>query len=279
MGNKPMENYDPFAPEGTIIRVRDFGKGRALRGKSAEGMLFAILRGRLSMEVEGLSKPVPRGYFVFIPPGMQYAATFPEDASLAFFSMERHVAFSEGFLFSRLAAHAGEGNGNGHGFTFLPVDGRMGSYMDSVTSYSEMGRVPQRLFDIKMEELFYLLDCLYTKEELASFFHPVLSPNASFTFFVLRSHEKVRTVIELAGKSNMSLSAFIKEFKRVFRVSPYRWMKQKRAGRLLESIRHSQKPFKEISDEFGFTSTAKLSDFCTREWGKPPGKLRDGEYL
>lgn len=272
-----MENLDPSATGGTIIKVMDFRKGCSLGGKSAEGMLVAVLQGELFMEAEGLSKSVAKGHFVFIPPGMYYAASFPEDASLAFFSLERHVRFSEEFLFSRLPPLAD--NYTGLTFTIMGIDCRLGMFMDSVMAYSEMGSVPQRLFDLKMEELFYLLYCFYAKEELAAFFRPLLSANASFTYFVLRSHDKTRTVTELARQSNMSLSAFEKEFKRVFCISPYRWMKQRKAGRLLESIRYSGRPFKEISEEFGFTSTAKLSDFCTREWGMPPGKLREGKHM
>lgn len=279
MDSKPMENFNPFEPEGAIIQVRDFEKGRAFKGKSAEGMLVAVLRGRLSIKAEGVSKPVPAAHFVFIPPGIYYVTSFPEDASLAFFSLERHIGFSEEFLFSRLNGLAEKYHAKGHAFTFMGIDRRLRLFMDSITAYSGMERIPSRLLDIKLEELFYLMDCLYAKEELAAFFHPVLSSNAGFTYFVLRSHEGAKTVVELAGKSNMSLSAFEKEFKRVFLVSPYRWMKQKKAGRLLESIRHSGKPFKEISDEFGFTSTAKMNDFCTREWGLPPGKLRNRKAL
>ena len=52
-------------------------------------------------------------------------------------------------------------------------------------------------------------------------------------------------------------------------------MKQKKAEHLFNQIRYNEKSFKEICEECGFSSTSQMNDFCKREWGIPPGKIRE----
>lgn len=277
MGDKPFNLFTPAWEGDAIIRIVRHAKNGSYRNRSDEGIFVAVRHGCMTLAASGFSMRVPSGNLVFIPPGVHYEAVFHADTCLVLFSLERHVDFCEHFLSVEQDGYrACKQVDTPPPFTTLALDGRMWIFMDSVLAYCGMDRVDARLFDLKVEELFYLMGITCSRDELESFFSPLLGSDASFTYFVLKNHDKARSVTELAERYNLGLSSFEKEFRRVFGDSPYRWMKRKKADRLLERIRHSGRQFKEISEEFGFSSITQLSDFCRRELGLPPGKLRNG---
>lgn len=114
----------------------------------------------------------------------------------------------------------------------------------------------------------------YTKEDLAHFFYPVLSANWDINSFVLNHYKKVNDVSELANMAHLSLVTFNRHFKKAFGETAARWLEKRRAEDLLREIRLTKKSFTEIALEFRFSSSAYLTTFCKRHFGKTPKELR-----
>lgn len=82
-------------------------------------------------------------------------------------------------------------------------------------------------------------------------------------------------VDELASKCNMSYGAFRRKFQQVFGVSAGEWIRTQRVGDIEYLLYGSRLSLAEISEKAGFTSTANFNDFCVRNLGDAPGKLRE----
>ena len=78
---------------------------------------------------------------------------------------------------------------------------------------------------------------------------------------------------------NYTVSGFEKRFKRVFGVSPYKWMNNQKAKMIFQQVRTTDLTLKEISANFGFTSLSRFNDFCKTNLGKPPGDIREKSHI
>lgn len=160
----------------------------------------------------------------------------------------------------------------------LEVNEVLWNYASSLKYYLSEGLSCLHFFELKLKEFFFIMKSFYSKETLASFFYPIFSNDIDFSHFIYRNYDKVKTAQELATLSNYSFSGFQKRFKRVFRVSVYHWMLQKKSQRILQDINLGVKPLKEISEEYGFNSPAHFNDFCKIHFGCTPGKMRKKSY-
>ncbi|MDU1890434.1 MAG: AraC family transcriptional regulator [Dysgonomonas sp.] len=157
---------------------------------------------------------------------------------------------------------------------FLDINPRMEAFLDLLLKYLRDGLKCIFFFELKTKEFYFILRAYYTKEELLEFFYPLLNNNLSFSDFVLKNHNKARTVQELAKLSHYSLSGFQKRFKKVFGMSAYHWMKEERSKSIYHQINSTDKSFKEICDEYGFSSPSHFNDFCKTHFGATPGRIR-----
>jgi len=141
-------------------------------------------------------------------------------------------------------------------------------------SYINDGIKSIRFFELKIQEFFFLVQEYYTKSQIASFLTPIYSNDFIFSNNIFKSIGKIRTVKGLANAFDYSLSGFEKKFKRVFKVSPYRWMQEQRAKKIYHEVAYGPKTFTLISEEYGFSSPAHFNDFCKQFFGGTPGYLR-----
>lgn len=158
---------------------------------------------------------------------------------------------------------------------FLDINERVETYLDFLNTCVNDGLKCTFYFELKSKELHFLLRAYYSKKDLLYFFYPLLSHDITFSDFVIKNHFKTKTVQELADLSNYSLSGFQKRFKKVFGISAYHWMKDERSKTIYHEINSTEKSFKEISDEFGFSSPSHFNDFCKSQFGATPGKIRN----
>lgn len=256
-----------------IIDIKSFCKGEEEELKTTGGVILAVTDGLITITGENAMNTIASKKLVFLLPGVCYGLSSEADTTLVMFKLKEHIS-----LYRDCFSDNDNAKTLKHGEPFgspLGMNQEMKVFIHSVYTYFHNGQKPDiQLFDIKMQELFFLLKSYYKKEELKAFFLPLASSNSRFAYFVLNNYEGTKTVREFAEKANLSLSGFEKEFRRVFDTSPYRWMKQRKAQYLLGQISYSEKTFKEISEECGFSSTSQMNDFCKKEWGLPPGKIR-----
>lgn len=162
---------------------------------------------------------------------------------------------------------------------YLDINERLGNYLVFLDACVREGLKCTFFLNIKVKELFFLLRAYYPKQDLKRFFYLLLSMDISFSDLVLKNHRKAKTVQELAKLLHYSLSGFQKRFKRAFGVSAYQWMKDERSKAIFHEINSTEKSFKEISDDYGFSSPSHFNDFCKTSFGATPGKIRQKKIL
>ena len=160
------------------------------------------------------------------------------------------------------------------GIHFLDINERVELYLSFLDTCMSDGLKCTYYFELKSKELYFLLRAYYSKKDLLGFFYPLISHDISFSEYVIKNHYKAKTVQELADLMHYSLSGFQKRFKKVFGVSAYHWMKEERSKLIYHEINGTNKSFKEISDEYGFSSPSHFNDFCKSNFGSTPGIIR-----
>jgi len=132
-------------------------------------------------------------------------------------------------------------------------------------------------FDLKIKEFFMLVRLYYTKEDIYDFLYLILSKDTSFSEYVRTRWHHFRNVEEMAEYMHLTTRQFSEKFKKIFDVTPYKWMKQERAKVIRNQLVASHKTIKQIAFENGFSDLPQFTKFCKKEIGKTPTEIRMGK--
>ncbi|MFV0419693.1 MAG: helix-turn-helix domain-containing protein [Dysgonomonas sp.] len=255
-----------------IIEVSELLKGKVRERTLSESKIMLIMKGKFSISYERhINKKVKEGKMLLLPSSSKFIARAEEDASIIIFRLRDKVELCDRVgleqLFNKFKTPE-------ESFNLLDIKEEVAYFLKGLNQCLTDGLRCRYYFELKMKELFFLLRAYYTKEELARFFYPLLSNDATFSEFVYNNYNKVKTVQDLAALSNYSHSGFIKRFKKAFGMPAYQWMKQQKASRILHEINCTDKTLKEICDEHDFSSLSQFNDFCKSNFGYPPSQIR-----
>lgn len=132
-------------------------------------------------------------------------------------------------------------------------------------------------YELKLTELMYFIKAQFTEEERICFFSSIIDDDFLFSDFIVNNYKRVSNVKELAGLSYYSLSGFEKKFRRVFRISPSKWLKEQKKIAICGDLYYTNKTLKQISAEYGFCSPAHFNNYCKSTFGISPGEMRKKE--
>lgn len=90
-----------------------------------------------------------------------------------------------------------------------------------------------------------------------------------------RSYAEPLSIDGLARVALMAPTHFIREFKRVFAETPYRYLQRRRVERAMFLLRHSQDTVTDICAGVGFTSLGSFSRTFTAIVGTAPTTYRE----
>jgi len=158
-------------------------------------------------------------------------------------------------------------------FFKLPIKKMVSLYLSLIDHYLKDGiRIPN-FFELKRQELFFLLFYYYQRDELAQFLQCILSNDIHFKKFVVSNYLNARNVKELAKLANYSTSGFIKKFQKCFNDSPYKWMQKQKAKQISIDIYQGIKSLQEIANEYNFSSYQHFAVFCKTQLGGSPSAI------
>ncbi|MBR8703537.1 helix-turn-helix domain-containing protein [Porphyromonas levii] len=130
------------------------------------------------------------------------------------------------------------------------------------------------MMEAKLKEVFFVLSGYYKPEVLGELLAPLLRKEVDFKEFVMMNHYRAKSVQELAELRGMDLRKFNKLFKETFNVPPYTWMLEQKADLIEERLSDPTVPFKDIMDEFRFSSPSHFTVFCRRQFNRTPSQHR-----
>jgi len=149
-------------------------------------------------------------------------------------------------------------------------------FFDSLLFYFENPElVTEELLILKTKELLLLLDKTNNSASVRAILSNLFSPKTYSFKEVINSHiyDHLNSS-ELAELSNMSLSSFKREFKKVFHTTPAKYFKKQKLKKVKELLEYSDKNISEIAFECGFSSLVALSTSFHQEFGRSPSKFR-----
>ena len=199
--------------------------------------------------------------------------TVIEDIYGVFCTLTPQTNFCDNFPIDHLVSFAKK---NKITHTSLPINREIRTFLTVIETYWEKDLSCNRLDKIKLRELIFLLRKTYSLKELTAFFHPILSNDIFFRVSLIKNYPQARTVAQLAEKMGYSTSGFTRKFLRCFEMTPYKWMQQQKATIVLKELKERKKTIKDIYISNRFSSQSHFYEFCKKEFGKTPGKIRNG---
>ena len=211
-----------------------------------------------------------RKKMIFLPMGSQVSYHIRKESQLIIFHLNDEFQLCECYK----AEEIKKKNTDKEDFRILKATKTISTYMDALDFNLDSGVSSNRYFNLKINELLFLIGVFYSKKELADFFGEALYKETAFTAYVWHNHHRYNTVIEFAEAMNYTVSGFEKRFKKVFGVSPYRWMKEQKAKQIYHDVCFGKYNFKQIADRYNFASPSTFSDFYKLTFGETPGMTR-----
>lgn len=260
----------------TGIEKRNLKKGEDFSSAGIqESVIIFLLEGELNLQINGKEVKIASGKMVFFPAGALYTIRIGEDSSVILFPFDVQSTENEGLVLSELlSSNQQEEHISGDFSPCLPFRKTIRHFLFLMEVYIDNQIDLEDVHQIKIRELVVLLTSFYTQQELAGFFAPVFNNELKFREIVSSNYLKFNTVEALAEYTCYSTSGFIKKFQRVFHESPYRWMLRNKAQRMLSDIKLTEKSFKEISQQYGFSSPSHFYLFCKKYYNESPSVLR-----
>lgn len=187
-------------------------------------------------------------------------------------SFVQNIDFCNQFSFHKLAEFIPEGFV--YDFTLLPIRERISEFLALLKHCLDDKLNCLHFHELMERELFIFFRAYYNKEELATFFYPLIGKDMDFKDFVLSNYLRIPNIQEFASQCNMSLATFKRRFQDAFGQPVHKWIMERKAEWVYKDILLTDKPFPEISQEYGFQSATYFSEFCKKHFGKSPQELR-----
>jgi AraC-like DNA-binding protein len=261
----------------SLMQVVRYEKGKIHELNFGINNIIFIIKGRglfsLGMYTD---KPIQEEQIVICPANQSCTLTVQEDMTLLLFCLNMNLSFCDHFSFEMLLNDKHKKISND--LYLLNFNEAVKAYVQILLHYLEDGLRCTYFLEIKMKEFLYILRAYYPKEELKTFFNPILNNDLEFSLLVFQHYQKAASVKDLAQVLNYSLSGFEKRFKRAFGISVYQWIQTQRAKNIYHEINCSNKTFTELGFAYGFSSPSHFNDFCKKVFNDTPGNLRK-KYL
>lgn len=268
-----MEKRKNLERGASIIELIRLNKSSIYATTVKEYEIIFLMTGSLVILYSDVILSIEKGYVTLIPPGSDIQVKSSEDSQFIIVRIHPRNLFEEWPLEIERSIEMNNDEESANSNT-LEIRSGLWTFLGTLKEYIGQRVVTDLFLELKRKELGFLFHAYYSKKELANFFRMLATSDSRFTSFVLSNYQKVKNVTELASLSEYSLSGFEKHFKRVFGMSPGKWMKEQKAKIVYHQIKYGEQPFKFLAMEYGFSSVSYFNDYCKTNFGKTPSVLR-----
>jgi AraC-like DNA-binding protein len=190
-----------------------------------------------------------------------------------------YVLFEQEFLkeFNDTYKFKVENKGTADGIVPLKKSALVKNFIQSITPYfNEQGTIDAQFLNVKCSELLLIL--LKANPELANFLFDFSNPekinleafmNRNFTFNV--------SIERFAYLTGRSLSAFKRDFEKIFNATPGHWLVQKRLEEAYYLIDKKNKKPSDIYLDLGFEDLSHFSFAFKKLFGHSPTQLTEAK--
>jgi AraC-like DNA-binding protein len=161
----------------------------------------------------------------------------------------------------------------------IPIDSNMSiqAFYQSMLSFFEAVREPDpSLLELKFKELVLTIADNPANGELLSYFSSLIRrPRAVSLRQVMEDNFCFNLKLEEFAKlSSRSLSAFKRDFQRIYHTSPGKWIMEKRLNHTLHLLTNMGRTVSETAFESGFKNTSHFSRAFRQRFGMSPASAK-----
>lgn len=161
----------------------------------------------------------------------------------------------------------------------IPIDNSTAvrAFFHSMMPHFESGRTPdQSLLDLKFREIILTIADNPGNAELLSYFSSLLQEPQMLSLQKVMEDNFIYNLKleEYAKLSSRSLSAFKRDFQRLFSTTPGKWLMEKRLKYAHYLLKHMGKTVSETTFESGFENPSHFSRAFRQRFGKTPASLK-----
>lgn len=152
----------------------------------------------------------------------------------------------------------------------------MDAFYQSILSYFSTGIKPQEiLLELKFKELLLNIVTDQKNQELTYYFYKLATANDDDLEYVMENNCCYNMQLhEYARLCHRSLSSYKRDFYNQFRVSPGRWLLEKRLTRAAELLSQSDHSIMDVVCESGFNNISHFSRVFKKQYGLSPLQYR-----
>lgn len=266
--------------ENPQIELISLPKGYEETRKVINNEVLFFMEGKLKYQFRSFPAVYgSKGQILFVPAGGTFSCKVMNNTEIIIFRLRSHIQLCENFQIEKLyglgtTESDGEYKPRTKRLNCLEIKPCVWRFLDALADYLSDGIKCRYFFELKIKELFHLLRLYYSQEDLHDFFYLILSGDTAFSEYVRKRWTRFRNIKEMAGSLNMTQKQFSNKFKTVFGVTPHKWVTEGRAKMVLDELTATNKSFKQIAFELGFSSEQQFSKFSKKVFGKTAKALR-----
>lgn len=149
-------------------------------------------------------------------------------------------------------------------------------FIESMVFYFENpSLVTDDLIVLKLKELILLLTKTENGPQIIELMSSLFSPKEySFKDIINANIYSNFTVEQLASLTNLSLSSFKREFKKIYNDSPGHYIRMKKMTKAAELLLHTDNRVSDVAYDSGFNDVANFSKAFQAEYGTSPSNYR-----
>ncbi|MDR0332126.1 MAG: AraC family transcriptional regulator [Dysgonamonadaceae bacterium] len=254
------------------IEIKKIQRGQPFDGRSSQGKIVFVMDGTAIYRLGGLMvTELHEGQILLIAPDKRFSLSAKDSAKLLIIRLTTVENLCECFPLENLLKHR---ETDSKDITILEANQAVDTFMTALTESLKQGLRCRYYLETKAKELFYLLRAYYPKEQLAQFFGEMLQADAHFYYFVKQNYQNAGSIPDFARTMGLKQLTFEKKFKEIFGMPPYKWLIEQKSRDIHRDLCAGNKPLKELAIHYGFSSKSSFSDFCKKNLGAPPGRIR-----
>lgn len=261
-------------PQDAAIKLLHYPEGMRQIVDTDESLIIFVLKGEVKVSADGHNDVLHRaGYISLQPRNSSSYIQVQQPCTFISFHSPHDITLCDRFSVQSLPRYIPEGFH--YQFTLLPIRQRLAEYATGLRHCLEDGLGCVHFLEMKMQELFILLRAYYNREELATFFYPLIGKNRDFQDFVYEHYRQVDSLNEFAALANTSVDTFKRRFKETFGEPAHKWITGRKAEHVYRDIALGILSFADIAEKYRFSSVSYLTTFCKQHLGKTPQQLRN----
>lgn len=272
-----IDKYTSFRDHNTDLscefKLINLAKGEVFSSINCENNnIIFVSEGEIELSYDNfIDRRFKNGTIIFMPQSSNISGKVIADCKLIILLFNtRFFNINDRYMLSQYTKYRDEINYN---FQSIDFKEPIIDYLNLLEIYIDSKICCFQMHEIKLEELAVILKTVYSEEEIATFFYPMLGKDVDFKSIVLAKYRMEYSIKDMAAMLSMHEKYFPRKFKEEFGISFHQWKLKQKANLIKHRLVSPQTTIKDIIIEFEFSNFAHFNRFCKKQFDCAPTEL------